>query len=75
MEPEMVAFLKRVGKSLTVAFCWLAITATAAIKGDNAFVGDHVNLGNILFYVWLIVSIVMLIIIYKKIWFARSNEL
>lgn len=71
MEPEMVAFLRRVGKSLTIAFCWLAITTTAAIKGDNAFVGEHVSLGNILFYIWLIVSIIILIILYKKIWFSK----
>ncbi|GEO12015.1 hypothetical protein [Segetibacter aerophilus] len=73
MEPEMVAFLRRIGKSLTIAFCWLAITATAAIKGDNAFIGDHINLGNILFYVWLVISIIILIIIYKRMWFSKSD--
>jgi hypothetical protein len=72
MEPEMVAFLKRVGKSVTIAFCWLAITATAAIKGDNAFVGDHLTLGNIFFYVWLPVSIILLVVIYKKMWFGKA---
>lgn len=72
MEPEMVAFLRRVGKSLTIAFCWLAITATAAIKGDNAFVGVRVTLGNIVFYSWLIISIIILIVIYRKMWFAKT---
>jgi hypothetical protein len=72
MEPEMVAFLKRIGKSLTIAFCWLAITATAAIKGDNAFVEDHVTTGNILFYLWLIISIIILIIIFKRLWFVKE---
>lgn len=71
MEPEMVAFLRRIGKSITIAFCWLAITATAAIKGDNAFIGNHVTIGNILFYMWIIISILILIRIYKKIWFAK----
>lgn len=71
MEPEMVAFLKRVGKSITIAFCWLAITATAAIKGDNAFIGEHITIGNILFYLWLIVSIIVLIVVFRKMWFAK----
>jgi hypothetical protein len=71
MEPEMVAFLKRIGKSLTIAFCWLAITATAAIKGDNAFISDHITPGNILFYLWLIISITILAIIFKKLWFGK----
>lgn len=70
MEPEMVAFLKRIGKSMTIAFCWLAITATAAIKGDNAFIAEHVTTGNILFYLWIIVSLIILAIIFKKLWFA-----
>ena len=71
MEPEMVAFLKRIVKSLTIAFCWLAITATAAIKGDNAFIGESVTPGNVLFYLWLVISIIILVVIFKKMWFAK----
>ena len=68
MEPEATAFLRRVGKSLIIGFIWLAINATAAIKGDNAFIVDHIRLGNILFYIWFVISIVLLVIISKKIW-------
>lgn len=68
MEPEVKAFLKRVAKSLMIGFLWLAINATAAIMGDNAFVGDSVTWANIAFYVWFVVSIIALIIIYKKMW-------
>jgi hypothetical protein len=74
MEPEMAAFLKRVGKTLSIAFCWLAITAIAAIKGDNAFIGTRIRIGNVLFYVWLIVSIIILIRLYKMIWSAKDQE-
>ncbi len=72
MEPEMVIFLRRVAKSITIAFCWLAITATIAIKGDNAFIGDRITIGNVLFYLWLIVSIVILIRLFKKLWFRKE---
>ena len=68
MEPEAAAFLRRVGNSLAIGFLWLAVNATAAIKGDNAFIGDHITIGNVLFYIWFIVSIVILVIIYKKMW-------
>lgn len=68
----MVAFLRRIGKSITIAFCWLAITATAAIKGDNAFIGEDIKLGNVLFYLWVIISIILLVIIFKKLWFAKE---
>ena len=68
MEPEAAAFLRRVGNSLAIGFVWLAVNATAAIKGDNAFIGDQITIGNILFYIWFLISIVILIILYKKIW-------
>jgi hypothetical protein len=69
MDPEMAAFFKRISYTVLIAFIWLAINATAAIKGDNAFIGDHVTLGNIIFYAWFIVSVIILIVIYKKMWF------
>jgi hypothetical protein len=72
MDPEMAAFFRRIVNSVVIAFAWLAITATAAIKGDNAFIGDHVRPGNILFYAWLIISILCLIWIYRKMWFTKA---
>ena len=68
MEPEAAAFLRRVGNSLAIGFIWLAVNATAAIKGDNAFIGDQITIGNILFYIWFVISIVILMVLYKKIW-------
>lgn len=72
MEPEVAAFLKKVSKSILIAIIWLSITAAAAIKGDNAFVHDHITLSNALFYIWFLASIVVLVWLYKKMW--RTNE-
>jgi hypothetical protein len=69
MDPEMAAFFKRIGYTILVALIWLAINATAAIKGDNAFIGDHITLANVIFYAWFIISVIILIVIYKKMWF------
>jgi hypothetical protein len=71
MEPEMVAFLRRVAKSIFIGFTWLAVNAIAAIKGDNAFIGDHITLGNVLFYLWFLISLLILIFFYKKMWAGR----
>jgi len=68
MEPEMVAFLKRISLTILIALLWLAINATAAIKGDNAFIGKHITIGNVLFYVWFVISLVILLWIYKRMW-------
>jgi len=68
MEPEMVAFLKRIANSIFIALAWLGINAIVAIKGDNAYIGDHITFANILCYTWFIISIFLLIWIYKKMW-------
>jgi hypothetical protein len=68
MEPEMVEFLRKVGYSILIAVIWLSITSIAAIKGDNAFIEGGMRLGNVLFYCWFVVSIVLLIKLYKKVW-------
>jgi biotin transporter BioY len=68
MEPEAAAFLRRVANSLVIGFIWLAVNATAAVKGDNAFISEHITVGNVVFYVWFVISIIILIILYKKIW-------
>lgn len=69
MEPEMVAFLRRVGKSIFLFLIWLAVNVTAAIKGDNAFIDDHVRVANVLFYIWFIVSTIILLRVLKKMWY------
>jgi hypothetical protein len=69
MDPEMAAFFKRIGYTILIALIWLSINATAAIKGDNAFIGDHITLANVIFYAWFIISVIILIVIYKKMWF------
>ena len=68
MEPEALEFLKRVAKSIFIALVWLGINAIAAIKGDNAFVGEHISIGNVLFYIWFIISVVLLVYVFKKLW-------
>lgn len=73
MEPGALEFLKRVGFSIGLAFTWLVINAVAAIKGDNAFIEDHIRLKNILFYTWLVISIVLLVKFMKKIWSKQES--
>lgn len=68
----MVAFLRRVAKSIFIGFVWLAINAIFAIKGDNAFVGERITIGNVIFYSWFVMSIVVLVILFKKMWTGKD---
>ena len=68
MEPEVVDFLKRVAFSIFLAFCWLAINVTIGLRFDLAFVDGAVSAGNVLFYIWMSVSFVLLLIYLVKLW-------
>lgn len=74
MDPEAAAFLRLIAKTLLVGFVWLALTCVFAIKGDNAFVKDAVKMGNVLFYAWLVGSIVLLVWVYKKMWSKKLSS-
>lgn len=68
MDTDILPFLKRLSLSILTTVIWLSINAIAAIKGDNAFIGERITLANIIFYLWLIISGVLLVYFYKKIW-------
>ncbi len=74
MEPEVLNFLKRVGKSLGIGLLWLCITVTAALKNDNAFPDNGIRLANVLFYTWLVVSVIFMVRIFQKLWTADENQ-
>ena len=68
MEPEMVAFLKRISTSIFVGVLWMLINSTFGIMYDYAFVHDAISPGNIIFYIWFIASIPLLIWFYMRLW-------
>ena len=68
MEPEVAAFLKRISTSIFVGILWMVINSTFGIMYDFAFVHDKITLGNILFYIWLVVSLPLLLWFYIRLW-------
>ena len=68
MEPEVAAFLKRISTSIFVGILWMVINSTFGIMYDFAFVHDKITLGNILFYIWFIVSLPLLLWFYIRLW-------
>ena len=68
MEPEVAAFLKRISTSIFVGILWMVINSTFGIMYDFAFVHDKITLGNILFYIWLVVSLPLLLWFYMRLW-------
>lgn len=68
MEPEVREFLQRISLSLGIGILWLALNSTFGIMLDYAFFYDHITTGNIVFYIWFVVSIFFMIKLYRKLW-------
>lgn len=68
MEPEVAAFLKRILTTIGIVLFWLGINSTAGIMFGYAFIEDGIKLGNIIFYIWLVVSLPIVFLWLKKMW-------
>ena len=68
MEPEVLAFLKRVALAIFLAFCWLAINVIIGVKFDLAEVEGHITIGNVLYYIWLVGSLILMLFFFLRLW-------
>ncbi len=68
MEPEVREFLQRISLSLGIGILWMALNSTFGIMLDYAFIHDHVTIGNIIFYIWFVASIILMIWLYIRLW-------
>lgn len=57
MEPGVREYLIRILNTLSLALVWMAIDSTAGIMYGLAFVNGHITLGNVLFYIWFVLSL------------------
>jgi TRAP-type C4-dicarboxylate transport system permease small subunit len=68
MEPDIVAFLKRVALSIFFVFCWLAINVIIGVRFDLAEVEGHITIGNVLYYIWLVGSLIVMLFFFLRMW-------
>lgn len=57
MEPGVKKYLLRIVNTLSLGLLWLALNSTIGIMYDYAFIHDHVETGNILFYAFFLLSL------------------
>lgn len=74
MEPETRAFLQRIAFTIFGLILWMSINSTIGIMYNYAFVEEKITIGNILFYIWLIASLILLIWFYIKLWKTPPEE-
>lgn len=68
MEKDAEDLLKKIVKTLSMAVLWLLVNMTAGIYLGWMFYGDMPTIGNIVFYLFFVLSLSGLIWYFYKIW-------
>jgi hypothetical protein len=68
MEQETRDFLAKIATSISVGLLWLLINSTIGIAYNFAFFEGRPQVGNYIFYVWFLTSLIWLISYYRKKW-------
>lgn len=68
MDPEIKKLFRKILNSFSWGAVWLLVIATLGIFLQLGFVSDGIHWYNILFYVILISSLILLLRYYYKVW-------
>lgn len=68
MEPEVKDFLMRIVWSVGLGFFWLMLTLGIGAYNNLLVPENGISIGNIIFYIWFVLSLSGLIWIFYRIW-------
>ncbi len=68
MEPGVREYLIRILNTIAVGLLWMAINSTMGIMHDYAFIHERITTGNIVFYIWFIVSLTLFLWWVIRLW-------
>ena len=68
MEPEIRAFLVMVMQSVSLTLLWMLVNMTLGIYYNLAFPEGPLSIWNVLFYVFFLVTMVLLLVYLRKRW-------
>ena len=68
MEPEVKKYLRKILNSLCVGLAWLAINVLMGLYWEWGIIKGKLGIGNILFFLWFLLSIALLLWYYYKTW-------
>jgi len=68
MEPDVKAFLLLIVQTISMGMLWLLINMTVGIYFNFAFFEGTPSLGNILYYIFFLISLFLLILYFRKKW-------
>ena len=68
MDPEVARYFRKILRSLFAFLTWIFINITAGIYFKMAYSENYSSFIHILFFVWLVVSLVLLLWYLYKTW-------
>jgi len=68
MEEETREFLLKIASTISLGLLWMLVNSTIGIGFNLAFFKNRPGIGNIVFYLWFIISFIALIIYFRKKW-------
>ncbi len=68
MEPGVRTYLIRIVNTLSLGLLWMVVNSTLGIMYAFAYVDQQISLGNILFYIWFVISLVAYLIWVYRLW-------
>jgi ABC-type glycerol-3-phosphate transport system permease component len=74
MDPEVLAFLNRISRSIGIALVIMVLNSTIGIMWGYAYVEDHWKWSNTFFYIFASISLVTLFYTLYKIWWPHLKK-
>jgi hypothetical protein len=68
MEPDIREFFKRLSLCIGLLVVWMMINMTIGVKLGYAFFDKSVQTGNIIFYIWVLLSFIVMVKLFFRIW-------
>ena len=74
IEPEVKDFLKRILQTVSMGMLFLIVHMTFGLYLNWGFYEEKITAGNVIYYIFLIISLVGLLLYYNKLWKSRLTN-
>jgi len=74
MEPEVRKYLFKVLNSLCYGLLWMALNVLSGLYWGYAIINGKLSVANVLFFAWFVLSLLLLLYLYYRIWSTRTTS-
>ena len=74
IEPEVTKFMWRIVRTLSAGLLWMLLQVVAGIMPGYAFVEGRFTWGNALYYLFLLISLGVLIYYFYRLWRHEASD-